>query len=112
MKTLFLLGLSLTAVPAFAEVKIQDLTIIAEKGVSPEEMKKALLVAASSITYPQQIISGNSPNLYTNANNPFSVTAGSIPNGLTRGNFPDAYTIGGFSSGGTDEAIPMPNMNL
>jgi hypothetical protein len=112
MKALFLLVFSISAAPAYAGVKIQDLTIVAEKGVSAEEMKKALLVAASNINWPQSVTQGNAPNVYTNANNPYSVTAGSIPNGLTRGNFPDSYTIGQFGAGAGDDAIPMPNTNL
>ncbi|RZA06008.1 MAG: hypothetical protein EOP11_11400 [Proteobacteria bacterium] len=118
MKYLYLLALSLgTAAPAVAAdtINIEDLTIVAEKGVSAEAMKKALLVASANLTYPSQITQGNSPNLYTNANGPITLTAGSIPNGITAGSFPAQYTRGymGFTQEGEGgEDFPMPNTNL
>lgn len=114
----FTLALAVTApafaaTPAFTEVKIQDLTIVAEKGVSPAELKKALVVASANITWPQSVTQGNLPNAYTNANNPYTVTAGSIPNGLTRGNFPNSYTSGLLEFKNGEEAeLPLPNTNL
>lgn len=116
MKYLWILTLGCAAIPAFAKVNnrqvdIEDLTIVAEKGVSPEALKKALTVA-STITYPSAVTQGIAPNVYTSGNSPYSVTAGNLPTVLNSGNFPSSYTMGGLVEEGSEGAFPMPNTNL
>ena len=92
-------------------ITISDLVAESESGLTAEEINKQMLTVASG-TYPNRVIMGNIPTVYTSGNSPYSVTQGNAPMLYTRGNYPNRLTTGQGFNESSDSNFPMPKMNF